>query len=211
VAAYETLRYDVADGVATIALNQPDTRNALSEAMLDDLLAAFGAAGDDDAVRCVVLASTHPKNMPDGRQPRRLRRRRPVGPPSPRRPVPPALFELIGALASRASSGRGHVLAGARLALACDLIVASDEACSAPEINVGVFPFVISALIVRNVGRRRRADAARGADRRRRGAPIGIVNRVVLRPSSTTRPRRPSLRARRHSSCVWARTRSTAR
>ena len=39
---YETLRYEVADAVATIALDQPETRNALSDALLDELLAALG-------------------------------------------------------------------------------------------------------------------------------------------------------------------------
>ena len=57
--AYETLRYEVADGVATVALDQPETRNALSDAVLDELLDAFAAARADAAVRCVVLTSTH--------------------------------------------------------------------------------------------------------------------------------------------------------
>lgn len=52
---YDTVRYEVAGGVATIALDQPDTRNAL----FTDLLTAFEAARDDTAVRCVVLTSTH--------------------------------------------------------------------------------------------------------------------------------------------------------
>ena len=48
--------------VATIALDQPETRNALSDALLDDLLAALRrSARDDDDVRCVVLTSTHEK------------------------------------------------------------------------------------------------------------------------------------------------------
>src|SRR3954447_19044546 len=59
---YETLRYAMAaSGVATITLDQPDTRNALSDELLDDLIAAFTAARDDDAVRCVVLTSSHEK------------------------------------------------------------------------------------------------------------------------------------------------------
>ena len=58
--SYATLRYDVSDaGVATIALDQPDTRNALSDELLGELIAALQAARDDDAVRCVVLTSTH--------------------------------------------------------------------------------------------------------------------------------------------------------
>ena len=59
---YETIRYEVRDdGVATIALDQPDTRNALSNQLLTDLIAAFEAARDDERVRCVVLTSTHDK------------------------------------------------------------------------------------------------------------------------------------------------------
>src|SRR3954471_4950327 len=64
---YETLRYAVAaSGVATITLDQPDTRNALSDALLDDLIAAFEAARDDDAVRAVVLTSSHEKVFSSG-------------------------------------------------------------------------------------------------------------------------------------------------
>jgi enoyl-CoA hydratase len=75
------------------------------------------------------------------------------------------------------------VLAGALgLALACDLIVARDGArFGTPEINVGLFPFMIMALIYRNVGRKKTAElmllgeqiTAAEAER------IGIVNRVV--------------------------------
>jgi enoyl-CoA hydratase/carnithine racemase len=60
------LRYDVTDAVATIALDDPDTRNALSDELLDALIGAFERARDDDAVRCVVLASTHPKVFSSG-------------------------------------------------------------------------------------------------------------------------------------------------
>src|SRR4051812_49953370 len=54
-----TVRYEAADMVATIALDQPDSRNALSDELLSDLLAAFAAARDDADVRAVVLTSTH--------------------------------------------------------------------------------------------------------------------------------------------------------
>src|SRR4051812_50190508 len=54
-------KYSVQSGVATIALDRPEARNALSDELLDELLAAFEQARDDDAVRCVVLTSTHEK------------------------------------------------------------------------------------------------------------------------------------------------------
>ena len=47
------------DGVATITLNQPDTRNALSNELLGELIDAFEAARDEHSVRCVVLTSSH--------------------------------------------------------------------------------------------------------------------------------------------------------
>src|ERR687887_1919419 len=63
----ENVTYDTAaSGVARIVLDQPDTRNALSEAMVRDLLGAFELARDDEQVRCVVLASTHPTTFSAG-------------------------------------------------------------------------------------------------------------------------------------------------
>ena len=69
-----------------------------------------------------------------------------------------ALFKLIGELGKPTiCAARGHVLAGALgIALACDLIVAVRERdFGTPEINVGAFPFMIMALIYRNVPRKK--------------------------------------------------------
>src|ERR1039458_3255399 len=65
--SYETLRYNIAaSGVATIALDQPETRNALSDELLGELIAAPESARDDHAVRAVVLTSTHEKVFSSG-------------------------------------------------------------------------------------------------------------------------------------------------
>jgi len=182
--SYEKLRYDVADAVATIALDHPETRNALSDAMLDELLAAFTAARDDAAVRCVVLASTHEKVFSSGGDLDGFTADMPLVERHAANDRFPRLFELIGRLGKPViCAAGGHVLAGALgLALACDLVVASDRATfGTPEINVGLFPFMIAALISRNVGRKKmhellllgeRMDAAEAQ-------AIGIVNRVV--------------------------------
>src|SRR3954468_10391803 len=63
---FDTVRYAAAGGGATITLDQPETRNALSDQLLDELIAAFEAARDDDAVRCVVLTSSHEKVFSSG-------------------------------------------------------------------------------------------------------------------------------------------------
>jgi enoyl-CoA hydratase/carnithine racemase len=183
--AYETVRYDVADtGVATIALDHPETRNALSDEVLDDLLAAFTAARDDDAVRCVVLTSTHEKVFSSGGNLAGFAEQVPLVHKHFATERFPKLFQLIGDLGKPSiCAANGHVLAGGLgLALACDLIIAHERATfGTPEINVGVFPFMIMALIYRNIGRKKtnellllgeRIDAAE-AER------IGIVNKVV--------------------------------
>jgi enoyl-CoA hydratase len=182
---YDTLRYAVdGAGVATIALDQPETRNALSDALLDDLLAAFAAARDDDAVRCVVLTSTHEKVFSSGGDLAGFAAQAPLAHKHAAIDRFPRLFRLIGELGKPSlCAANGHVLAGALgLALACDLIVAREGVrFGTPEINVGVFPFMIMALIYRNVPRKKANEllllgeqvSAEEAER------IGIVNRVV--------------------------------
>jgi enoyl-CoA hydratase len=181
---FETLRYDVQDGVATIALDQPETRNALSDALLDDLIAAFEAAREDEAVRCVVLTSTHETVFSSGGDLAGFAAQAPLAHKHAAIDRFPRLFRLIGELGKPSlCAANGHVLAGALgLALACDLIVAREGVrFGTPEINVGVFPFMIMALIYRNVPRKKANEllllgeqvSAEEAQR------IGIVNRVA--------------------------------
>ena len=182
--AYETLQYTVSAGVATIAMDEPDSRNALSDALLNDLIAAFTAARDDDAVRCAVLASTHPKTFSSGGNLSGFAADQPLVLKHWATTKFGELFALIGGLGKPSLCAvDGHCLAGALgLALACDLIVASEKATfGTPEINVGVFPFMIMALIYRNVGRKKTNELLLLGERidAREAERIGIVNRVV--------------------------------
>ena len=52
---FEALRYDVADGIATVTLNRPDKLNALNTMMLDELLAVLDLADADDDVRVLIV------------------------------------------------------------------------------------------------------------------------------------------------------------
>jgi enoyl-CoA hydratase/carnithine racemase len=181
---YDTISYEFNAGVATIALDQPDTRNALSDALLADVHAALLAARDDDAVRCVVLTSTHEKVFSSGGNLAGFAADVPLVHKHFGTELFPGVFRLLGELGKPSiCAANGHVLAGALgLALACDLIIAREGArFGTPEINVGVFPFMIMALIYRNVGRKKTNEllllgeqiSAEEAER------IGIVNKVV--------------------------------
>jgi enoyl-CoA hydratase/carnithine racemase len=183
--ASDPVRYEVtAAGVATITLDEPETRNALSDELLDGLIAAFTRARDDEAVRCVVLTSSHEKVFSSGGNLAGFAAEVPLVHKHAGIERFPRLFRLIGELGKPTiCAANGHVLAGALgLALACDLIVASEDArFGTPEINVGLFPFMIMALIYRNVPRKKATElmllgeqiSAHEAER------IGIVNRVV--------------------------------
>jgi enoyl-CoA hydratase/carnithine racemase len=181
---YATLRYETSEaGVATISLDQPETRNALSNELLDELIAAFEAARDDARVRCVVLTSTHERIFSAGANLGGFAGDATLVEKHLGTARFPRLFRLIGESGKPTiCAANGHVLAGALgIALACDLILAREGArFGTPEINVGVFPFMIMALIYRNVPRKKTNEllllgeqiSAEEAER------IGIVNRV---------------------------------
>jgi enoyl-CoA hydratase len=181
---YETLLYDTGDGVATITLNQPDTRNALSNELLEDLMAAFGETREDDAVRCVVLTSSHEKVFSSGANLAGFAADLPIVHRHFATARFPGLFKLIGTLGKPTiCAANGHVLAGALgIALACDLIIAKEGVTfGTPEINVGAFPFMIMALIYRNVPRKKTSELLLLGDRidAHEAERIGIVNKVV--------------------------------
>ena len=183
--AYETLLYDVAgNGVATITLNQPDTRNALSNEVLGDLIDAFESARDDDAVRCVVLTSSHDRVFSSGANLGGFAGDVPLVHKHFGSDRFVKLFRLIGELGKPTLCAvNGHVLAGSLgIALACDLIIAKEGAeFGTPEINVGTFPFMIMALIYRNVPRKRTNELLLLGERisAQEAKEAGIVNKVV--------------------------------
>ncbi len=182
--AADKVLYGVADGVATITLNEPSTRNALSPQVLDGLIALFTRAREDEAVRAIVLASSHETVFSSGAN---------LGGFSLEEPLVHrhfgterfvTLFKLIGQLGKPTLvAASGHVLAGALgIALACDLIVAKDTATfGTPEINIGAFPFMIMALIYRNVQRKKANELLLLGERwsARQALEAGIVNKVV--------------------------------
>jgi enoyl-CoA hydratase/carnithine racemase len=181
---YETLLYDSSDGVATVTLNQPETRNALSGELLAELVAALRDARDDEAVRCVVLTSSHETVFSSGANLAGFAADVPLVHRHFGTDRFPELFRLIGELGKPTiCAANGHVLAGALgIALACDLIVAKEGATfGTPEINVGAIPFMIMALIYRNVPRKKTNELLLLGERidADEAERLGIVNKVV--------------------------------
>jgi enoyl-CoA hydratase/carnithine racemase len=95
----------------------------------------------------------------------------------------PKLFQLLGELGKPSiCAANGHVLAGSLgLALACDFILAKEGVrFGAPEINVGVFPFVVTALLYRNIPRKHATELLLMGEQisAERAEQIGLINRV---------------------------------
>lgn len=180
--AYEYILVEQpAEGVGLVRLNRPRTLNALSGPLMDELMGALAEMDRDPAYRCLIItgnerafaagadisemAQATPAEMMALGFIDRWERLRAI-----RKPV-------IAAVSSFALGG------GCELALACDLIVASDTAVfGQPEINLGVIPgaggtqrlarTIGKALTMEMVLNDRRLTAAE-AER------FGLVNRVV--------------------------------
>jgi len=174
----------VAAQVATVTLNRPEQRNPLSMAMLADLRTALAWCRDEPDVRVVVLTGAGDRAFSAGAdlasfdssisdEEKQKGRRGFV-----------ELFVLMSQL-GKPIVGRinGHALAGGLgLAGCCDLLVAVDTATFAtPEINVGIWPMMIQAILSRNLPRKVLLEMEMLGDRwtATQLQGLGLINRVV--------------------------------
>jgi enoyl-CoA hydratase len=170
--------------IAYVILDDPDRRNALSDALLDQLMEALARAAADPAVRVIVLASSHPRVFSSGGNLAAFADTRPTITKYAGLQRFPDLFRALGAIDKPVlCAAGGDVLAGALgMALACDLVIAKESArLGCPEINVGAFPFMISALIFRATGKLVANELMMTGRLLSAGeaAAVGLVNRVV--------------------------------
>jgi 2-(1,2-epoxy-1,2-dihydrophenyl)acetyl-CoA isomerase len=184
ITTMEFLKYEVKDGVATIALNRPEVYNALNDGITYELQDVWKAVAKDDAVRVVVLtgegkAFCSGQDLKDSaKQGKRsfldslTKRYNPII--SAMRNLPkPIVCRLNGVAAG----------AGCSFALACDVIVASEEA-SLIEIfiNIGLVPDSGSAYFLpRLVGMAKAFElCSKGSKVKATDAlAMGLVNKVV--------------------------------
>jgi 2-(1,2-epoxy-1,2-dihydrophenyl)acetyl-CoA isomerase len=182
---YQTILYSVADGVATIRLNRPERRNALTSEMLRELHAAILAAADDGAVRAIVLAAEGPTfcagqdlsifaGTLDGHVVREAIVKY-------YKPLILAMTEIEKPIIGAINGGAAG--AGASLALACDLRVMADDAYILQAFsNIGLVPDAGSTwFMARLVGYSRALQLCVEAERipAARCLEWGLCNRVV--------------------------------
>ncbi len=184
--AQQSLRYDVADGVATITLNMEERKNALSAALVEGLAELLERANGDDGARLISLTNTgntfcagadlksdtpgvaDSASTPGGQEHRTF----------------VDVFKMMRA-APKPIIGRidGHAMGGGvGLVAACDISIMRDDAkIGFTEVRLGVAPAVISVVCLPKI---RQADAAElflTGERftPRRAVEIGLINRAV--------------------------------
>jgi enoyl-CoA hydratase/carnithine racemase len=170
--------------IAFLVLDDPARRNALSDALLDQLTELLERAASDPQVRVIVLTSSHDRVFSSGGNLDAFTDDRPTMAKYAGLSRFPTLFRTLSGIDKPVvCAANGDVLAGALgIALACDLVIATSSArLGCPEINVGAFPFMISALIFRATGRLVANELMMtgrliSADE---AAAAGLVNKVV--------------------------------
>ena len=178
------LLYETAGGVARVTINRPDRRNAMSYGVMSGLRDAMATARKYDDVRVVVLTGAGEKAFCAGADLTGIAEKSGAAAAHTGRGFLADLFRDMWSLGKPiVARVRGYALAGGfGLACACDLVVAADDAVfGTPEINVGLWPYMITVPLLRSMppktaldlmmtGRRVSADE---------GYRIGFVQRVV--------------------------------
>lgn len=181
--------YQAGAGIARITISRPERHNSLTWAMMADLRSALARAKDDPEVKVVVLSGAGDQAFCAGADLGGM-----APPNAGEAPEVVELHERRGQLAGiftdlwalgkpTIARVRGYALAGGLgLALACDLVVAAEDAVfAAPEIDVGLWPYMVTVPLARSMlpkkalelmmtGRRVGAAEADG---------LGMVTRVV--------------------------------
>ncbi|MHB8450071.1 MAG: enoyl-CoA hydratase/isomerase family protein, partial [Mycobacteriales bacterium] len=178
----EELRVERDAGVLRLVIDREERRNALSPAVLSELLAALRDPGPD--TRVVLLASAGDKvfcsgadlvAMAPGATGLELHASR-----GGLREVVLAMREAPVPVVVRV---QGLCLAGGvGLMLGADLVVASDSAVfGLPEVDLGLWPFMVSALLARHVSPKQAMDLMLTGERisAERALAMGLVSRVV--------------------------------
>ncbi len=172
------------DRVATLTIDRPQRRNALSRAVVVGLTEQIEALGEDPEVGVIVLTGAGDKTFcAGGDLGDQVGDAGPLGMHHDRG----AFVELLRAQRSSKrpliARVNGHALGGGfGLALGCDIVVAADHATfGMPEIKVGLFPMMIMAVVARNIGRKLATELMLTGDRvpAARAVEYGIANRVV--------------------------------
>jgi len=178
----QDLLYQVADHVATITINREANRNAISPEALALFHDYLDKALEDETVHVVCITGAGEKAFCSGADLAGA-----MGGDGDSQALFDSYARLISRLAtfSKPTVARvnGHCLAGGTgFMLGCDIVIARASAkFGTPEVNVGLFPMMIGALIFRNVTRKKAMEMILLGEKltAEQALEMGLVTRVV--------------------------------
>lgn len=179
---YKALLVTSEGGVAKLTLNRPERRNAIGTQMVNELLWALDDAGRDPEVRSVVITGAGSSFCAGGDFQQMT-----AGAEAGELPFKGDYKDLLRCLwrAEKPVIARvnGHAMGGGLgLVAACTFAVAaSDAKLGTPEIKVGLFPFMIMAVLERVMGRRALTEMMLSGRHLsgEEAARLGLVNKAV--------------------------------
>jgi enoyl-CoA hydratase/carnithine racemase len=184
---FSTVAYEVQGNAGRVTINRPEKRNALNVTVMRELRTAFGLAKADETVRVAVLTGAGDKAFSAGGDLGGFSAEQSKAEQHRLRATLADLFEDMTRLGKPiVARVNGHALAGGfGLMCGCDLIIAAEHAeFGMPEINMGLWPFIITAPVARRIPRHKALELMMLGERipASEAERWGIVNKVV--PSS---------------------------
>jgi len=176
----DAVRYAVEGGVATLTMDQPDNRNALTAALLNGLADGLAAACADETVRVVVLANTGPAFCAGADLSAGSGGQAAVAPRAGLADILAAIQDSPKPIVARIA---GHCLGGGiGLAAACDVSIADDAArFGFTEVRLGVAPAIISVVCLPKLRRGDALELFLSGERipAPRAVEVGLITRAV--------------------------------
>ncbi|MEW6351951.1 MAG: enoyl-CoA hydratase-related protein [Thermodesulfobacteriota bacterium] len=175
------LLYEVRGSAAWMTINREDRRNALSLEIIDLFGTCLSRAESDELVRVVCITAAGEKAFCAGAD--LASSFSAADHVAGARKYEQLLLRMASFSKPLVARVSGHCLAGGLgLMLSCDMVYARDGALfGTPEVNVGLFPMMIGALLMRNVGRKKAAEMIYTAKMYSAGEAeqMGLVTRAV--------------------------------
>ncbi len=185
---YQAITVEAKDKVGRITLSREEKRNAISPTMMNELLDAFKRYDDDPNVVAIVLTGAGEKAFCSGAD---IGESLATGASFIERHEEQRKFAelfkmIIGLKKPLVGRINGHALGGGLgLAAACDIVIAAEDCkFGTPEINVGLFPYIVMATLLRFTSAPKRLlemMLTGGRIDAQEAMQLGLVNHVVPR------------------------------
>lgn len=177
--------FSVESGVGRITINRPDKSNALNRDVIRQLRQALHKAGKDSEVHVITLTGAGEKVFCAGGDLRASLAEETGGQSFSIGDLRHLLIEIVRCPKPTVALARGHAMGGGLgLVLASDLALACNDVWfSTPEIQVGMFPMMVMALLYRNIGRKKAMEMMFLGERipAVRAQEFGIINHAYGR------------------------------